>query len=141
MGLMSRGVLLLAVLLAVTPARPLEGQRSRQPPPKPPTLAELGPLNAPQLLDVYLAGRFEEALQPVRAASDDAGPPEARPAHTVTLAPFLIDRFEVTNRQFKAFVDEVLLRVEETFAFENAERRQIADGMPIDEVYRTFGVL
>jgi 4-hydroxy-4-methyl-2-oxoglutarate aldolase len=38
-------------------------------------------------------------------------------------------------------VDEVLLRVEETFEKENAEREQIAAGMPIDEVYRVFGVL
>ena len=38
-------------------------------------------------------------------------------------------------------VDEVLLRVEQTFEKENAEREQIAAGMPIDEVYRVFGVL
>jgi regulator of RNase E activity RraA len=38
-------------------------------------------------------------------------------------------------------VDEVLLRVEATFAHENKEREQIAAGMPIDEVYRVFGVL
>jgi regulator of RNase E activity RraA len=38
-------------------------------------------------------------------------------------------------------VDEVLLRVEETFEKENAEREQIAAGMPIDEVYNVFGVL
>jgi 4-hydroxy-4-methyl-2-oxoglutarate aldolase len=38
-------------------------------------------------------------------------------------------------------VDEVLLRVEKTFAFENQEREQIAAGMSVDEVYRVFGVL
>lgn len=38
-------------------------------------------------------------------------------------------------------VDEVLLRVEATFAKENEERDQIAAGMPIDEVYRVYGVL
>lgn len=38
-------------------------------------------------------------------------------------------------------VDEVLLRVEETFETENEERRQLAAGMPIDEVYRVYGVL
>ena len=27
------------------------------------------------------------------------GPPDARPAHAVTLEPFLIDRFEVTNAE------------------------------------------
>lgn len=41
----------------------------------------------------------------------------------------------------KALVDEVLLRVEETFAKENAQREQIAAGMSIDEVYDIFGVL
>jgi 4-hydroxy-4-methyl-2-oxoglutarate aldolase len=40
-----------------------------------------------------------------------------------------------------AMVDEVLLRVEATFAKENEERQALADGMPIDEVYRVFGVL
>ncbi|QDP98582.1 RraA family protein [Microlunatus elymi] len=39
------------------------------------------------------------------------------------------------------YVDEVLLQVEDTFAKENAQREQIASGMPIDEVYREFGVL
>ncbi|HEY9074944.1 MAG TPA: RraA family protein [Anaerolineaceae bacterium] len=38
-------------------------------------------------------------------------------------------------------VDEVLLRVEKTFEHENAEREALAAGMPIDEVYRQFGVL
>jgi hypothetical protein len=35
----------------------------------------------------------------------------------------------------------VLLRVEDIFAKENEEREQLAAGMPIDEVYRVFGVL
>jgi len=38
-------------------------------------------------------------------------------------------------------VDEVLLRVEATFAKENEQREALAAGMPIDEVYRQFGVL
>jgi 4-hydroxy-4-methyl-2-oxoglutarate aldolase len=41
----------------------------------------------------------------------------------------------------KAVVDEVLLRVESTFEKENDERQQLAAGMPVDEVYRVFGVL
>ncbi len=41
----------------------------------------------------------------------------------------------------KDLVDEVLLRVEAIFEKENEERRQLAAGMPIDEVYRVFGVL
>lgn len=40
-----------------------------------------------------------------------------------------------------AVVDEVLLRVEAIFAFENREREMLAAGMPIDEVYKEFGVL
>jgi regulator of RNase E activity RraA len=38
-------------------------------------------------------------------------------------------------------VDEVLLRVEAIFEFENREREMLAAGMPIDEVYKEFGVL
>ncbi len=41
----------------------------------------------------------------------------------------------------KDIVDEVLLRVEATFEKENKEREALAAGMPIDEVYRVFGVL
>jgi 4-hydroxy-4-methyl-2-oxoglutarate aldolase len=41
----------------------------------------------------------------------------------------------------KDLVDEVLLRVEKTYEKENEEREQLAAGMPIDEVYRVFGVL
>jgi len=38
-------------------------------------------------------------------------------------------------------VDEVLLRVEAIFDKENEERELLAAGMPIDEVYRKYGVL
>jgi 4-hydroxy-4-methyl-2-oxoglutarate aldolase len=38
-------------------------------------------------------------------------------------------------------VDEVLLRVEATFAKENEEREKLAAGMTVDEVYRIYGVL
>jgi 4-hydroxy-4-methyl-2-oxoglutarate aldolase len=41
----------------------------------------------------------------------------------------------------QTLVDEVLLRVEDIFATENEEREQLAAGMPIDEVYKQFGVL
>ena len=41
----------------------------------------------------------------------------------------------------KDLVDEVLLRVEDIFEKENEERELLAAGMPIDEVYRQFGVL
>jgi 4-hydroxy-4-methyl-2-oxoglutarate aldolase len=41
----------------------------------------------------------------------------------------------------EAMADEVLLCVEATFEKENRQREQIAAGMPVDEVYREFGVL
>jgi len=41
----------------------------------------------------------------------------------------------------KDLVDEVLLQVEATFEKENEEREALAAGMPIDEVYRIYGVL
>jgi regulator of RNase E activity RraA len=41
----------------------------------------------------------------------------------------------------KDLVDEVLLRVEATFEKENEERKALAAGMPIDEVYKKYGVL
>lgn len=41
----------------------------------------------------------------------------------------------------KHLVDEVLLRVEAIYAFENKEREQLAAGMSVDEVYKMFGVL
>ena len=41
----------------------------------------------------------------------------------------------------KDYVDEVLIRAEEIFNFENAEREAIANGMPIDKVYDMYGDL
>ena len=41
----------------------------------------------------------------------------------------------------KDLVDEVLLRVEGIFEYENQERELLAAGMSVDEVYRQFGVL
>ena len=38
----------------------------------------------------------------------DRGGADARPAHLVTLEPFWIDRFEVTNEQFIGFLEAVL---------------------------------
>ena len=70
---MPRGSFLVVTLLTLAVATPAADQRPRQQPVKPPpTLAELGPLNAPRLLDQYLSGRFDDAVQAVRAAGDDA---------------------------------------------------------------------
>ena len=41
----------------------------------------------------------------------------------------------------KDLVDAVLLRVEAIFEKENAERKALSAGMPIDEVYRVYGAL
>ena len=37
----------------------------------------------------------------------DDGPPDARPVRTVSLDPFLIDRYEVTNAQFAAYLNSL----------------------------------
>jgi 4-hydroxy-4-methyl-2-oxoglutarate aldolase len=39
------------------------------------------------------------------------------------------------------YVDEVLLKAEEIFAFEQKERELIRSGVPVDEVYKMFGDL
>ena len=39
------------------------------------------------------------------------GPPDTRPAHVVTLEPFLIDRFEVTNAEFAEFLNTLEVEV------------------------------
>jgi len=63
--------------------------------------------------------------------------------HYVTVMPgdFIFGDNDGVQLIPKALVDEVLLRVEATFAKENEERKALAAGMPIDEVYRVFGVL
>jgi regulator of RNase E activity RraA len=63
--------------------------------------------------------------------------------HYVTVSPgdFVFGDNDGVQIIPRAFVDEVLLRVEAIFEIENAEREKIASGMPIDEVYREFGVL
>ncbi len=63
--------------------------------------------------------------------------------HYVTVRPgdFIFGDNDGVQLIPKDLVDEVLLRVEATFEKENEEREQLAAGMPIDEVYRVFGVL
>lgn len=64
-------------------------------------------------------------------------------SHYVQVAPgdFIFGDNDGVQLIPKDLVDEVLLRVEATFEKENEEREQLAAGMPIDEVYRVFGVL
>lgn len=57
----------------------------------------------------------------------DQGRDSARPYHTVTLAPFAIDRTEVTNGQFAEFLNALELDVVEDFAVTTAERRHFAE--------------
>jgi regulator of RNase E activity RraA len=63
--------------------------------------------------------------------------------HYVTVRPgdFIFGDNDGVQLIPSALVDEALLRVEAIYAFENYEREQLAAGMPVDEVYRTFGVL
>ncbi len=63
--------------------------------------------------------------------------------HYVTVSPgdFIFGDNDGVQLIPAQLVDEVLLRVEQTFAEENEERRALAAGMPIDEVYRLYGVL
>jgi len=64
-------------------------------------------------------------------------------SHYVTVKPgdFIFGDNDGVQLIPEALVDEVLLRVEATFEKENREREQIAAGMPVDEVYKKFGVL
>ena len=63
--------------------------------------------------------------------------------HSVRVAPgdFIFGDNDGVQLIPAAVVDEVLLRVEATFETENIEREQLAAGMPVDEVYRVYGVL
>ena len=63
--------------------------------------------------------------------------------HSVRVAPgdFIFGDNDGVQLIPAPLVDEVLLRVEATFEKENEERQQLAAGMPVDEVYRVFGVL
>ena len=64
-------------------------------------------------------------------------------SHYVTVNPgdFIFGDNDGVQTIPKEFVDEVLLRVEATSKKENEQREQLAAGMPIDEVYKKFGVL
>ena len=63
--------------------------------------------------------------------------------HYVDVHPgdFVFADFDGVQLIPEAVVDEVLLRVEDIYEEENEERRKIAEGMSIDEVYEEYGVL
>ena len=64
-------------------------------------------------------------------------------SHYVTVRPddFIFGDFDGVQLIPREVVDEVLLRVEDIYEEENEERRKIAEGMDIDEVYEEYGVL
>jgi iron(II)-dependent oxidoreductase len=62
------------------------------------------PAVPPQIAAAPMA-RIAGGAYPV---GSDSGPPEERPAHVVSLAPFWIDRFEVTNADFVVFLESLL---------------------------------
>ena len=55
------------------------------------------------------------------------GRDSARPSHTVTLDPFVIDRTEVTNAQFAEYLNALDLGLVEDFAYTTAERHHFAE--------------
>jgi len=59
------------------------------------------------------------------------GRPDERPVHTVTLAPFWIDRYEVTNAQFLAFLAAVLANPAHDVQFAGDAVAGTADGRVI----------
>ena len=63
--------------------------------------------------------------------------------HYVTIAPgdFIFGDNDGVQVIPSTLVDEVRLRVEETFRKENGEREHLASGMSVEEVYRTYGIL
>lgn len=78
--------------VAVTPPAPTNTEPVKPAPPPPPTtpVAPEGMVYVPG--GAYTLGR-------------DDGDPVSRPAHSVTLAAFFIDRTEVTNSEYKKFID------------------------------------
>ena len=64
-------------------------------------------------------------------------------SHYVTVRPgdFIFGDFDGVQLIPREVVDEVLIQVEEIYEEENEERRKIAEGMSIDEVYEEYGVL
>jgi regulator of RNase E activity RraA len=64
-------------------------------------------------------------------------------SHYVTVRPgdWIFGDFDGVQLIPREVVDEVLLRVEEIEDEETEERRKIAEGMDIDEVYEEYGVL
>ncbi|MDH3688144.1 MAG: formylglycine-generating enzyme family protein [Gammaproteobacteria bacterium] len=65
---------------------------------------------------------------------EDTGPIDSRPAHTVMLEPFLIDRHEVTNAQFVRFLDSLDVVVVRDASAGHARRRDV-EGADADVLF------
>jgi len=88
--------------------------------PGPPTERRMDPAEAPrsaaaaERMIALPGGRYPMGHGQAR--------PSARPAHTVTLAPFAIDRTEVTNAAYAEFLNALALEVRRDFRYTTAER-------------------
>lgn len=86
---------------------------------EPPDFAVSRPATAPTASNAPLSMAAQRSMLPIPAGRYPIGRDDAaadqRPAHTVQLAPFRIDRTEVTNAAFAEFLNLMQLRVQGPF--------------------------
>lgn len=95
----SSGAALKADEIPMLPASERWDTRGSTEPAKPPTILDRSKLDEMAPMVSLPGGTF-------RMGSDSAGERDQRPAHAVRLKPFRLDRYEVTNRQFRLFIRE-----------------------------------
>lgn len=109
---------LLGMCLALTVSPDIAQARAYEP--GPPTERRMQPRAAPKSAAAHAhmialpGGRYPMGHPEAR--------PSARPAHDVRLAPFAIDRTEVTNAQYAEFLNALDLEVRRDFRYTTAER-------------------
>lgn len=69
----------------------------------------------------------------------NAGPASARPQHTVRLQAFLIDKYEVTNAEFSAFLQTLDIVYKRDRPQRGALRPRDVDGPDASRLFRTMG--
>ncbi len=78
-------------------------------PTKPPEPTQAGATAAPTAAPTAPSAGVDSPMLDIAAGSflmgSDAGGPDSKPAHKVDVAAFLLDEFEVTNADFRKFVD------------------------------------
>ncbi len=78
-------------------------------PTKPPEPTQAGATEAPTAAPTAPPAGVDSPMVEIAAGSfqmgSDAGGPDSKPAHKVDVAAFMLDEFEVTNADFKKFVD------------------------------------